>query len=147
PDGQFLACVDNQLGLNVLETKTGKKVWQKPKFIELSFFELIAWLGATLNEDENPQLNRFFHLQFSTDSHYLLATRSNKFRFRFKVDGMTWDETENTALGLDLTTLKPVNVGGDIKKATRRPFIFVAPDKILATMPNTVTDSGIFSFP
>ena len=30
---------------------------------------------------------------------------------------------------------------------TRRTFIFIAPDKILAQMPSSVNDSGIFSFP
>ncbi len=147
PDGKYLACVDNELGLNVLETQSGKRLFQKKEFSTLSFLEFIAWIGAEAREDERSDLNRFFHLQFSPDSHYLLATRSNKFRFRFKIDGMTLDETENTLLALDLSTLKPVSTGGDLKKATRKPFIFLAPDKILGTMPDNPQDSGIFSFP
>jgi hypothetical protein len=34
-----------------------------------------------------------------------------------------------------------------LKKATRRPFIFVGPDKILGTMPTTAEGAGVFSFP
>lgn len=147
PDGKYLACVDNELGLNVLETQTGKRVWQKKEFATLSFLEFFAWIGAEVRQEEPSDLNRFFHLQFSTDSRYLVASRSNKFRFRFKIDAMTLDETENTLLALDLTTLKPVSTGGDLKKATRKPFIFLGPDKILATMPTNVEDAGIFSFP
>jgi hypothetical protein len=147
PDGKYLACVDYELGLNVLETQTGKRVWQKKEFSALSFLELIAWIGAAAREDEPSNLNRFFHLQFSTDSRYLVATRSNKFRFRLRIDGLTFDETEDALLALDLSTLKPLSTGGDLKKATRRPFIFVGPDKILATMPVSVEDAGIFSFP
>ena len=60
---------------------------------------------------------------------------------------MTVDETENAMVALDLSTLKPVSTGGDLKKATRRSFIFIGPDKILAQMPSNVNDSGIFSFP
>jgi hypothetical protein len=60
---------------------------------------------------------------------------------------MTEDKTEDTVLALDLTTLKPISTGGDLKKVTRRPFIFIAPDKILGMTPTTVEDSGIFSFP
>jgi hypothetical protein len=60
---------------------------------------------------------------------------------------MTADQTEDTLLALDLSTLKPVSAGGDLKKATRRPFIFIAPDKILGTMPTTAEGAGVFSFP
>lgn len=147
PDGKYLACVDYELGLNVLETQSGKRIWQKKEFATLNFMEFFSWIGAEARSEDPTNLNRFFHLQFSTDSRYLLATRSNKFRFRFKLNGMTIDETENTLLALDLSTLKPVSTGGDLKKATRRPFIFLSPDRILATMPVSVEDAGIFSFP
>jgi len=147
PDGKYLACVDYGLGLNVLETQTGKRVWQKKDFATLNFLEFFAWISAEVNDDDHSHLNKFFHLRFSPDSKYLVATRSNKFRFRFKIDMLTADQTEDTVLALDLVTLKPVSTGGELKKATRRPFIFVAPDKILGTMPTTVEGAGIFSFP
>ena len=147
PDGKYLACVDYGLGLNVVDTQTGKRVWEKKDFASLNFMELFAWAVSESVEDEFAKYNKFFNLQFSPDTHYLLASRSNKFRFRFSVDGMTMDETENTLVALDLSTFKPVTTGGDLKKATRRPFIFIAPDKILGMMPNNVEESGIFSFP
>ena len=147
PDGKYLACIDYGLGLNVLETQTGKRVWQKKEFYSLNFFELIAWIRAEVEDIEHASFNKFFHLQFSPDSHYLVATRSNKFRFRFTINMVTADKTEDTVLALDLSTLKPVSTGGDMKKITRRPFIFVAPDKILGMMNANVEDSGIFSFP
>ena len=147
PDGKYLACVDYDLGLNVLETQTGKRLWQKKDFASLNFLELFAWISAEVSDDEHSHLNKFFHLRFSPDSHYLVATRSNKFRFRFKIDMLTADQTEDSVLALDLSTLKPVSTGGELKKATRRPFIFVGPDKILGTMPTTVEGAGIFSFP
>ena len=145
PDGKYLACVDYGLNLSVLDTQTGKRVWEKKEFYKLYFWELLTWIGAEANDDERP--GKFFHLRFSPDSRYLVASRSNRFRFRFTFDYVTAAKTEDTVLGLDLSTLKPVSTGGELKKVTRRPFIFVAPDKILAMMPNTVEDSGIFSFP
>jgi WD40 repeat protein len=147
PDGKYLACVDYDLGLNVLETQSGKRVWEKKDFASLNFLELIAWIGSQIRDEENSNLNTFFHLAFSPDSHYLVATRSNKFRFKLKVDMMTADETEDTLLALDLSTLKPVSTGGELKKVTRRPFTFVAPDKLLGVMPNTIEDAGVFTFP
>jgi hypothetical protein len=133
--------------LNVLETQTGKRIWEKKEFAELNVFELFAWIANEVKDDEHAHLNKFFHLRFSPDSHYLVATRSNKFRFRFKIDMMTADQTEDSLLAVDLSTLKPVSTGGDLKKATRRPFIFIAPDKILGMMPNSVEGAGVFSFP
>ena len=147
PDGKYLACVDYGLGLNVLETQTGKKVWEKKDFGYLNFFELLAWIRSVRDSDETSHLNRFFHLQFSTDSRYLAATRSNKFRYRVVILGMRMDETEDTLVALDLSTLKQLSTGGDLKRATRRPFIFLGPDKILGMMPSNPHESGIFSFP
>jgi Peptidase family M48 len=147
PDGKFLACVDYDLGLNVLETQSGKRIWQKKEFATLNFMEFFAWIRSVLEEDEHSNTNKFFHLRFSSDSHYLVATRSNKFRFKFKIDMMTADETTDTLLALDLSTLKPVSTGGDLKKMTRRPFAFIAPDKILAITPNSVEGAGVFTFP
>ena len=144
PDGKYLACVDYGLGLNIVETQTGKRVWEKKEFYELSFFEYLGWIAAEARDDET---NKFFNLEFSPDSHYLIASRSNRYRFKVKIDALTVDETENTLLALDLSTLKPVSTGGDLKKVTRRTFIFIAPDKIMAQMPSSVNDSGIFSFP
>lgn len=148
PDGKYLACVDYSLGLNVLETQTGKKLWEQKKFYALTFFEYLGWIMADAEDDESTiRQNKFFNLEFSPDSRYLIASRSNKYRFKFKIDAFTVDETENTLLALDLSTLKPVSTGGDLKKVTRRPFIFISPDKILAQMPSNVNESGIFSFP
>ena len=145
PDGKYLACVDYGLNLNVVDTQTGKRVWEKKEFYRLSFFELLGWISSQAEDDERR--GKFFNLEFSPDSHYLVATRSNRYRFRFTFDYVTAAKTEDTVLGVDLTTMKPVSTGGELKKVTRRPFIFVAPDKILGMMPTTVEDSGIFSFP
>jgi len=147
PDGKYLACVDHSLGLNVLETQTGKRIWQKKDFYALSFWEFLAWIRPQFSDDDSTGSDKFFHLRFSPDSRYLAASRSNKHRFRFRIDVMTADQTDDTLLALDLSTLKPVQTGGDLKKMTRRPFIFIAPDKILAVPPNTIEGAGIFSFP
>ena len=124
PDGKFLACVDYGLGLNVLETQTGKKVWEKKDFHYLSYWEYFVWVMAGVQRESSSKLDAFFHLRFSPDSRYLIATRSNKFRFKMKVDVMTVEETEDALVALDLTTLKPLSTGGDLKKATRRRSYF-----------------------
>lgn len=143
-DGKYLACVDYGLGLNVLETQTGKRVFQKKEFATLNVFELLFWIAGMANDDDSHD-NAFFNLQFSPDSRYLLAARSNKFRFRIFIDSVAIDQTE--ALALDLSTAKQISASGDLKKATRGAFIFLSPDKILATMPMKTDEAGIFTFP
>ena len=146
PDGRYLACVDYSLGVNVLETKTGKRVWSKKDFTTLSFLEYLAWIRSEDDEDEPTNTNTFFHVEFSPDSRYMLVSRSNKFRFRVRFNGLVADETEDTLLALDLSSLRPLSVGGELKKATRRPFVFLDSDRILGMMPN-MNDAGIFAFP
>ena len=145
PDGKYLACVDYNLGLSVLETQTGKRIFQKKEFAKLNVLEFILWIAGTADDDDASHHNAFFNLQFSSDSHYLLAARSNKFRFRIIIDSVDIGQTD--ALALDLSTGKPISPSGDLKKATRGSFIFLGPDKFLATLPTSKEDAGIFTFP
>jgi WD40 repeat protein len=145
PDGKFLACVDYDLGLSVIETETGKRIFQKKEFAKLNFFELIMWIALRDDDDDSSHENTFFNLQFSSDSHYLLAARSNKYRFRIFIDSVAIGETD--ALALDLTTRKQMSTSNDLKKATKSAFIFLTPSKILATLPTSSDDAGIFTFP
>lgn len=145
PDGNFLACVDLETNINVIETKTGRKIWEKKKFYPLSFFEYISWLGS--RDADSEWRASFFRIGFSPDSRRVLFSRSNKFRFRFKVDGMTWDESENTAVALDLPTLKQIEIGGDIKKVAARPYAFVDSERIAGATEPKLEAAGVFSFP
>lgn len=149
PDGKYLACVDYGTNLNVLETQTGKKVFEKKDFYRLTFFELLSWILAAESRDDGESRygNQFFHIEYSPDSRFLAVSRSNKFRFIFRVDGMIADGSDNTMLSLDLGTLKPVNTGGDLKKVTRRSFLFLDSGRILGMSTRKLEDSGIYSFP
>jgi len=148
PDGKYLACVDYGLNLNLIDTQTGKRAWEKKDFYRLSLWEYLTWiLRRAKDNSDRRKLERFFHVEFSPDSRTLAVSRSNKFRFSFRIDGMVAAESENTLLALDLTTLKPVTTGGDLKKVTRRPFVFLDGNRILAMAPNKLEDAGVFSFP
>lgn len=145
PDGKYLACVDYNLGLSVLETQTGKRVFQKKEFATLNVLELLLWIAGLGDDEDSSHHNAFFNLQFSPDSRYLLAGRSNKYRFRIFIDSVAVGETD--ALALDLSTGKQISSSGDLKKATRGSFLFLGPDKFLATVPTSVEEAGIFTFP
>lgn len=145
PDGKYLACVDYNLGLSVLETQTGKRIFQKKEFATLNALELLLWIMGMGADEDSSHHNAFFNLQFSPDSRYLLAGRSNKFRFRIFIDSRAIGETD--ALALDLSTGKQISSSGDLKKATRGSFLFLGPDKFLATVPGSMEEAGIFTFP
>jgi len=143
PDGNFLACVDYSMNLNVLETQTGKKVFEKKDFYRLTFWEYLAWI----TRDDEGMGQRLFNIEFSPDSKVVVIARSNKSRFSFRIDVMQVEGTEDTAIALDLTSLKTIGMGGDVKKVAKRPFVFIDNNRILGTPNSNSEDSGIFSFP
>ncbi len=145
PDGNYLACVTYDLSLNVLETQTGKKVFERKNFYELSFFEVISWLGASVRGDAQRQ--KFFNLEFSPDSRTLVVTRAISFRFQLFINGLSTERSQDAVLALDLQTLKPIGVSGELKKLTRTPFLFLDSNRVLAMSDQKVADGGIFSFP
>ena len=144
PDGNYLACVDTSTSVNILDTRTGKKVWEKKEFYPLSGWEFFSWLRSSRGRDD--QVN-FFRIEFSPDSRFVMFSRSNLFRFRIRVDGLTAAGSDNTALALDLTSLKPTDIGGDIKKLSARSYVFLDSTKILGMPAQKLEESGIFSFP
>jgi Peptidase family M48 len=147
PDGKYLACLDLGLNLNVLETQTGKKVFEKKEFYQLSFLEYLNWIIRSSRREGGASDTGFFRIVYSPDSRYLAVSRSEFFRYSIRIDGMVAAESENTLLALDLNTLKPVGVGGDLKKVSRRPFIFLGPDRVVGSPSAKVQDAGVFSFP
>src|SRR6185295_12070570 len=77
PDGKYLACVDYSLGLNLLDTQTGKRIWQKKEAFTLNFLEYLGWILR----DPSDELT-FFNMEYSPDSHFFAIARSASFRFR-----------------------------------------------------------------
>ncbi len=144
PDGNYLACVDLSTNINVIETKTGKRIWEKKKFYELSFFEYLTWSGAGGSSERRAS---FFRIGFTPNSRSVVFSRSNKYRFRFRIDGMTVDQSENSAVGVDLTTLKPIDLGGDLKKVFARSFVFLDSERVLGNSAPKLEAGGIFAFP
>lgn len=149
PDGNYLACIDYAMNFNLLDTQTGKKVFEKKDFYQLSAFEVLMWslTSRIFNGifDENF-FKSFFHFEFSPDSRFFIISRSTNARFTIRFDVGSVG-SEDTLLGLDLTTLKPVKVSGDLKKITKRPFMFIDSGRILGMGSSNIDESGVFSFP
>lgn len=145
PDGNFLACVDTSTKINIIDTRTGKRVFEKKDFYPLNYYEYITWLDRTGGEEDNGV--SFFRIEYSPDSRNVMFSRSNRFRFRFKIDAMTVGESENTALAVDLNTFKPIEVRGDLKKIAANAYLFLDSERVVGMPNRKVEDSGVFAFP
>src|SRR5262245_45637608 len=142
PDGNYLACVDTSMSVNILDTRTGIKKWEKKELYPLSFEELIPWLRSS--KDGDDQVN-FFRIEFSPDSRFVMFSRSDRYRFRYQDGLLTVAASKDTALALDLTTLNPVEIGGDIKQISARPHVFLDSGTILGMPTQKLDYAGIFS--
>ena len=152
PDGNYLACVDTSANAAVLDVKTGRKVWEKKEFYRLDWFEYITWLGSTARrgaggDDDDEDDVGFFRIGFSPDGRYVMFSRSERFRFSVSWNLMTVAQSEDTAAAVDLTTLKQVAAGGDMKKLAARPYAFLDSGSVLGMPSRKAADSGVFAFP
>jgi Peptidase family M48 len=145
PDGKYLACIDTSANANILDIGTGKKIWEKKEFYQLAGIELFLWRISTVLG--NNRRSNFFRIEYSPDSRFVMFSRAEKFRFSFRVDGLTAAASENTALPLDLITLKPSSIGKDLKKISSRPYLFLDSGRILGMPSYKLDEAGIFSFP
>lgn len=127
-DGNYLACVDYGLNLNIIDAQTGKKVFEKKEFYRLSWSEYLDWILAEKLDGDAGQ-RRFFNIEFSPDSSIVMVSRYH------------------VLLALNLGTMKPVDTGGDLKSVAKRSFIFLDSTRILGTTSDGIDNSGFFSFP
>jgi Peptidase family M48 len=149
-DGKYLACVDYQLNLDVLDTDTGKRIWQEREFYGLSYAEYDALYRFDEQSSEAERSRRLFRMEFSPDSQFLLVSRSEHFRVTSFTPGMgalVQTHFADITIPLNLTTLKRVGVGDGLRTVTRRPFAFIDSQKIVGLSSRNKEDSGVFSFP
>lgn len=146
PDGKYLACIDHDINISVLDTQTGKKLWEKKEFHRLSFFEYLMWALTDRFSDDGEEPLPLFNVEFSPDSRYLVISRSDNFRFTINIDGLSAG-SENTTLVLDLPAAKTINAGGDFKKVVQRPYLFLDDKKVVGMGWRGFNEAGIFSFP
>lgn len=146
PDGNLLACIDTSTKITILDTKTGKKLFEKKNFYPLNYLEYYSWLDKTGGNDEVRNIN-FFRIEYSPDSRFVMFSRSSRFRFRYRIDTMTVGESENTALAVNLANFTPVEVGGNLKKLAARSYLFLDSERIIGMPSEKPDDAGIFAFP
>lgn len=144
PDGKTLACLDRDLGLNLVEVATGALIFEKKSFTQVGFSDLFTLLLAALLEDTDLDVgvSEFITMSFSPDAHYFAAgDRSLTFT------GFGTIASESQSLAYDLSTRSTVPLKGDIKKVLASGFAFVGADKVAGKNSENPKKAGLFSFP
>jgi WD40 repeat protein len=142
-DGKTAACFDTGFDLNLFNVATSELLYEKKAFYRpQSFFEYLM-LFLALNSGSDVAI---LNMQFSPDNRYLLAARSENERIIFSFDGMA-SGTEKVATAIDLTTRKPISLGGNVKSLMSGGFTFYSPTAIVGEYFRDQDNSGIYSFP
>lgn len=108
PSGQYLACIDYKLGVQILSVITGEVLYSRKNFYQLSFREYLKYFQALVGDEPV----RIFDLKFSPDDRYCVVTHAD------------------ATLAYDLTQRTDFHLSWRIMGAMRGTFAFVSSDEI-----------------
>jgi WD40 repeat protein len=127
PDGRYLACLNQDFGLSLIDVASSIPVTTKDHFYT-PFYSEFSWLFTVLASSQmsNPEL---IHMGFSPDGRFFLAGyRTTHFAF-------------------DLVDRHGASLPSSIKEVTSNNFIFLGPDRIVAVDPSSPSKSPLLRFP
>jgi WD40 repeat protein len=126
PDGQYLACLDKEFTLQLVEVASGNQLASKKDFFQIRNVFFLWWFILEVESNANLQL---VHLAFSPDGHYFLA-------------GST---IQNFAY--DLAAKHDASLPSSIRNLTHEEFTFVDNERILGVNPTNPSKSPLLQFP
>ena len=139
PDGNVLACLDMQWGLNLIDTGNGNTLFSKKAFYTPEGFGGgmggPGGMGMGMGTGMGPMggmgggAGQRKGMRFSPDSHYFVAGR------------------EFSNLAVDLTSNKPVSLPGSIKELLERSFSFLGRTVLVASRDGPAPWPASSSFP
>jgi WD40 repeat protein len=126
--GEWMACVDAELALSLIDVAAGTTVWKKDHAFPS---EMI--LGISLLLFDTPiyrdTRDMRYDVRFSPDDRYLVAAGPTK------------------SLALDLRDRTEVRLAEGVRRAVDRSFDFVGPDRIVAVNRRQPDKSELVTFP
>jgi len=128
PDGEYLACVDKEFSLEIVEVASGKELASKKDFVQIRSLGLWFFFIFELVESENVNLN-LAHLNFSPDARYFLGG------------------TRNTEFAYDLKENHEAKLPSSIRNLMHDQFGFVDSSRILGVNPSNPAKSPLLKFP
>lgn len=127
PDGQYLACLDKEFTLVLMEVATGNQLASKKQFFQIRN-PFMFWIILLLELESSSNLH-FINFGFSPDGHYFLAGSSDQ------------------SFAYDLAAKHDVNMPSSIRNLTHAEFAFVGNDRILGINMLNPKKCPIVSFP
>ena len=125
PDGKYLACLNEQFALQLVDVESGSELDSRKDFFPARFS---FWLLFLLELGSNSNLH-LAQLEFSPDGRYFLAG------------------THTTTLAYDLTTRHEASMPSSVKSVMRGEFAFVDSERILGVNPSNPAKSPLLRFP
>jgi WD40 repeat protein len=126
PDGRYLACLDKEFALQLLEVSSGKELASRKDFFQLSSLNILLFFILALDGNSNLQLAR---LTFSPEGRYFLAG------------------TAKTEFAYDLAASHDIKVPSSIRNAMHGEFTFVDSERILGLNSFNPAKSPLLKFP
>ncbi len=130
PDGNTMACLDQNYNLSLFDVNTGNRVFEKERFFSVdgsnAFPVLMRLLVARLAGIDDYEMAQ---MQYSPDARYFLAG------------------TEQAHIAVDLKTRSAVPLHGSLGGTLQGPFAFLAPDRLIAVNENDGRNSAVIQFP
>lgn len=135
PDGKYLACLNSDFALTMLDVETGQMALQKKDFFVLDFYNYLRLLGAINSGVDNTDVGiDLIHMGFSPDGRYFLA-------------GYTSGSRGNVAEAFDLVALSKISLPDSLKKFIAGGFVFIGNDRLAAINRENFKKSGLVAFP
>ena len=131
PDGNTIACLDQNYNLMLFDVNTGNRIFEKDGFISVvsinGFNMLMRIFVAQLTGTDDFEIAEF---QYSPDGRYFLAG------------------TEQSHIAVDLKTRSAVPLHGSLGGGNLQgPFTFLAPDRVIAINEYDPKNSAVLRFP
>jgi len=127
PDGSLLACLDEQLALNLIDVASSKVVLAKKRFYELGARNLPYFVFAMLRAVEGEPLP-LVRMQFSPDGKFLLVAFDEKLIY-------------------DVANRRESSLPGAIRDLMNDKFTFLGTDRMAGINPVSPNKSPVVRFP
>lgn len=142
PDGKFLACLNVDFDLNVLDVATGQKVIQRKEFFRADYFHLLYLIYAQRNRrSENGDAGLdLVNMSFSPDARFFVAGFLGP-------DNMKSSGSLAYVEGFELATLKKISLSDATKQLIIGGFSFMGNDRLIGTNYKDKKEAVLVSFP
>jgi hypothetical protein len=126
PDGQYLACIDKEFALQLVEVASGEELATKKDFFDVHSLDVLLFLSFEVEGSSNMRLAR---LLFSPDGRYFLAG------------------TTRTEFAYDVAARRETKMPSSIRNAMHDECIFVDNGRMLGLNTFNPAKSPLIKFP